>query len=71
MIEVGPKTYRALWIVCAIFGAMLALAPLMLLSHDVQVNEGGPAIIASGVLGALTLAYSAWRLGWPRKRRRK
>lgn len=71
MIEVGPKTYRALWIVCAILGALLTLAPLMLISRDVQVNEGGPMIIGSGVLGALTLAYSAWRLGWPRRRRRK
>jgi hypothetical protein len=70
MITVGPKIYRALWTICAILSAMLTLAPLLLISRGVQVNDGGPMIIASGALGAGALAYSVWRLGWPFKRRK-
>lgn len=70
MIKVHPTVYRVVWITCAVFSAILAVGPLMLLSEDVHPHdpeEFRATTIGFGVIGAIALAYSLWRLIRPLK----
>ncbi len=62
MIKVHPVIYRVLWIGVAVLSAVLASMPLMFISEGVTVNDGGPVIIAGGVIGVFALIYSIRRL---------
>lgn len=67
MIRVHPTIYRLLWITCAVFGVVLLVGPLALLSDGVTATNDTSryVLLAGGACGLFVLLYALRRLLWP------